>query len=60
MQNMCIALLQDQVSDTTFLGDKWCWDVIAAKFLLWLQTARPVISQECQATEDIGSQMSVL
>lgn len=34
--------------------------VIAAKFLLWLETARPVISQECQATEDIGSQMFVL
>lgn len=29
MQNMCIALIQDQVSDTTFLGDKWCWDMIA-------------------------------
>lgn len=29
MQNMCIALLLDQVSDTTFLGDKWYWDMIA-------------------------------
>lgn len=31
MQNMCIALLQDQVSDTTILGDKWCWDMIAVQ-----------------------------
>lgn len=31
MQNMCIALLQDQVSDTTILGDKWCWGMIAVQ-----------------------------
>lgn len=29
MQNMCIALLQDQVSDATFLGDKCYWNMIA-------------------------------